>query len=159
MPYSRCVFSTVAMICNNRGFHRAVARNPLPQRAKRVGRGGLALRSWTEQLVSPGSSSYVVRSGLQTAQQWVPNQHFGAGKVWFLAPDGPPSTGPEGRTDDATAPSKLDLPRSRRGHVQLNCHCRPTASAQKSVRDHNSRPKPRKPRPQNAEGVQGGVVD
>ncbi len=82
-----------------------------------------------------------------------------AGKVWFLAPDGPPSTDPEGRTDDATAPSRLGRPRSRRGHVQLNCLCRPTAPAHKSVRDHNSRPTPRKPCPQNAEGVQGGVVD
>ena len=77
----------------------------------------------------------------------------------YLGMDGPQSTGPEGRTNDATAPSRLDRPRSRRAHVQLNCPCRPTSSANKSARDKNSQPTPRKPRPQNAGGVQGGVVD
>lgn len=77
----------------------------------------------------------------------------------FLVKDGSQSIDPGGWTDDVTAPSKLDLPRSRRGHVQLNRLCRPTAPANKSVRDHNSLPKPRKPRPQTAEDVRGGVGD
>lgn len=112
-------------------------------------------------------SSSIVRSGLQTARQRVLNKQCGTGTVWFLAPDGPQSTRSERRTGDATTPSTLDVLRSRRRHVQLECLCRPHR--------HTSRLGPQLPtdttqapsseysrdakRSDDAEGTQDGVVD
>ena len=132
----------------------------LKERAKRVSREERrAWRSRAEPVFSARSSSHAVHSGLQTALQRVPIPTLWEAKERYLGMDGPQSTGPEGRTTNATAPSRLDRPRSRRAHVQLNYPCRPTSSTNKSVRDEHSPPTPRKPCPQNAGGVQRGVVD
>jgi hypothetical protein len=86
--------------------------------------------------------------------------------VSVASPDGTATRSDQARTRDrpraasstvrsrrracATAPSRLDRPRRCRGHVELNCRCRPTAPVYRSARDHNSRPTPRKPRPRSA---------
>jgi hypothetical protein len=59
-------------------------------------------------VLSPCSSSDVVHSGRQTARQRVPIPPMWEAKGRYLGMDGPPSTGPKGRPDDATAPSRRD---------------------------------------------------
>ena len=143
-----------------RNFNEAVARRPLPQaRPKRaVGRKEARGEAGRNVIIarpivahSPYRASDSPASGADT------DIARGKGTV---SRDGRAAVNQPRRTDRRRDRSEQACPAAKSpGHVQLNCRCRPTSSAHKSVRGDNSRPTPCKPRPHNAAGVQDRVID